>query len=92
MFCFEFYRSHHLFGAAVFFVLICCMQNYYELTIGVSSVTKKIKIVTNEMDCNNFELFDSQYNRRINRELFGKGVSKPFKILNIKLLKQNLGL
>ena len=35
------------------------MQNYYEITIGVSSVTKKIKIVTNEMDCNNFELFDS---------------------------------
>jgi len=68
------------------------MQNYYELTIGVSSVTKKIRIVTKEMDCNDFELFDAQYSRRINRELFGKGIAKPFKILNIKLLKENLGL
>ena len=68
------------------------MQNYYELTIGVSSVKKKIKIVTNEIDCEAFELFDKHYSRRINRELFGKGTAKPYKILNIKLLKQNLGL
>jgi hypothetical protein len=68
------------------------MQNYYELTIGVSSVTKKIRIVTKEMDCTAFELFDAQYSRRINRELFGKGTAKPYKILNIKLLEQNLGL
>jgi hypothetical protein len=68
------------------------MQNYYELTIGVSSVTKKIRIVTKEMDCTALELFDAQYSRRINRELFGKGTAKPYKILNIKLLEQNLGL
>ena len=68
------------------------MQNYYELTIGVSSVTKKIRIVTKEIGCNNFELFDAHYSRRINRELFGKGTAKPYKILNIKLLKENLGL
>jgi hypothetical protein len=68
------------------------MQNYYELTIGIAGFAKKINIVAKEMDCTSFELFDAQYSRRINRELFGKGTAKTYKILNIKILEQNLGL
>jgi hypothetical protein len=68
------------------------MQNYYELTIGIASGTKKINIVANEIDFKDYNLFDAKYNRRINRDLFGKGSIKIYKILNIKLLKENLGL
>lgn len=33
-----------------------------------------------------------QYDRRIKRELFGKGKDLPFKVLNSKIIKVNIGL
>ena len=33
-----------------------------------------------------------QYDRRIKRELFGKGKDSPFKVLNSKIIKENIGL
>ena len=58
---------------------------YYELICQMGHVIKHIKIMANHDDW-------EQYDRRIKRELFGKSKETPFKILNSKIINQNLGL
>jgi hypothetical protein len=58
---------------------------YYELICQMGHVIKHIKIMATHDDW-------QQYDRRIKRELFGKGKELPFKILNSKIVNQNLGL
>jgi len=58
---------------------------YYELICQMGHVIKHIKIMATHDDWN-------QYDRRIKRELIGKGKETPFKILNSKIINQNLGL
>jgi len=58
---------------------------YYELICQIGHQIKHIKIMANNDDW-------EQYDRRIKRELFGKGKDSPFKVLNSKIIKENIGL
>jgi|688.fasta_scaffold2217727_2 hypothetical protein len=55
----------------------------YELTCDLKGGVRKIKIISKNEDFNE---------HRINRELFGKGKIENYKILNNKILIDNLGL
>lgn len=59
------------------------MPKYYELTIGLKTQIRKIKIISND---ENFSKF------RIERELFGKGKVQEYKIIKSEIIKENLGL
>lgn len=59
------------------------MPNYYQLTIKLKEVTRKINIISKD---ENFSKF------RIERELFGKGKVQEYKIIKSEIIKENLGL
>lgn len=59
------------------------MSNYYQLTIKLKEVTKKIKIVSKD------ENFSKS---RIERELFKKNKTEDYKIVKVEVLKENIGL
>lgn len=59
------------------------MPNYYQLTIKLKEVTRKIKIVSKD------ENFSKS---RIERELFRKNKTEDYKIVKVEVLKENIGL
>lgn len=59
------------------------MPNYYQLTIKLKEVTRKINIVSKD------ENFSKS---RIERELFKKNKIEDYKIVKVEVLKENIGL
>lgn len=59
------------------------MSNYYQLTIKLKEVTRKINIVSKD------ENFSKS---RIERELFKKNKNEDYKIVKVEVLKENIGL
>ena len=59
------------------------MSNYYELTIKLKDITKKIQIVSKDENFNKF---------RVERELFAKGKVQEYKIIKSEIIKENIGL
>ena len=59
------------------------MCNFYELTIKLKDITKKIQIVSKDENFNKF---------RIERELFAKGKVQEYKIIKSEIIKENIGL
>jgi len=59
------------------------MSNYYQLTIKLKEVTRKINIVSKD------ENFSKS---RIERELFKKNKTEDYKIVKVEVLKENIGL
>lgn len=59
------------------------MCNYYQLTIQLKTGIRKIQIVSKDENFNT---------KRIERELFAKGKVQDYKIIKVKVLKENIGL
>lgn len=59
------------------------MPKLYKITAKVGEVNRSFEMVSNDENFNT---------NRIERELFGKSVVKPYKIVKFEILKEKLGI
>jgi len=65
---------------------------YFKLTIIVKGIENEIKIIAKNDNWQDYKSWESLYHRRIKRELFGKNKEDIYKVVNCKIITENIGL
>lgn len=65
---------------------------YFKLTIFVKGLQTEIKLIADNESWEDWESWERLYDKRIKRELFGKNKQDIYKVVNCKIITENIGL
>jgi hypothetical protein len=65
---------------------------YFKLTLIVRGMQSEIKLIAQNDNWEDLNTWELLYHKRINRELFGKNKEDIYKVVNCKIITENIGL
>jgi hypothetical protein len=65
---------------------------YFKLTLIVKGMQSEIKFIAQNDNWEDLNTWELLYHKRIKRELFGKNKEDIYKVVNCKIITENIGL